>query len=66
MKNTTDLRNELIKTFADLKKRKIDTTSAKAMVAVSNSILKSASLEADYNKFLGSKSKIGFLETPTK
>jgi len=66
MKNTTDLRNELINVFEDLKKRKIDVGSAKTMVAVSNSILKSASVEADYNKFLGSKDKIEFLKTPAK
>ena len=64
MKNTTDLRNELIEVFDDLKNRKIDTGSAKSMVALSNSILKSASVEADYNKFLGSKSEIEFLKTP--
>jgi len=66
MKNTTDLRNELVDVFADLKKRKIDTGAAKSMVALSNSILKSASVEADYNKFLGKKSEIEFLKTPKK
>ena len=66
MKNTTDLRNELIDVFNDLKKRKIDTGAAKSMVALSNSILKSASIEADYNKFLGNKDQIDFLKTPKK
>lgn len=64
MTNTTELRNQLIEVFKDLKKRKIDTTAAKSMVALSNSILKSASVEADYNKFLGEKSPIDFLKTP--
>tara|TARA_R110000764_G_scaffold228165_1_gene318540 strand:- start:717 stop:923 length:207 start_codon:yes stop_codon:yes gene_type:complete len=64
MKNTTDLRDELIAVFSDLKKRKIDVGSAKTMVAVTNSILKSASVEADYNKFLGNKDEINFLRTP--
>ena len=64
MKNTTELRAELVIVFNDLKKRKIDTSSAKTMVAVTNSMLKSVGIEADYNKFLGSKNKIKFLETP--
>jgi hypothetical protein len=63
MKNTTEMRNELVNVFANLKNRKIDVTTAKSMVAISNSILKSASTEADYNKFLGRKHEIKFLKT---
>ena len=66
MKNTTDLRDELINVFEDLKARKIDVSSAKTMVAVSNQILKSATAEANYNKFIGKKNEIKFLKTPTK
>lgn len=66
MRNTTELRNEMVKVFNDLKGRKIDTTSAKTMVLVSNSILKSAAIEADYNKFIGQKTEIEFLKTPEK
>ena len=64
MKNTTELRNELLNVFKDLKNRKIDVSSAKAMVGISNSILKTATSEADYNKFLGEKTQIEFLKTP--
>ena len=56
----------MIEVFKDLKNRKIDTKSAKTMVAVSNCILKSTSIEADYNKFLGRKDKIDFLESKKK
>jgi len=63
MKNTTELRKELVTVFQNLKNRKIDTASAKSMVAISNSILKSAGIEADYNKFLGKKEQIEFLKT---
>lgn len=66
MKNTTELRGELITVFKGLKSRKLDVTTAKTMVNVSNAILKSASTEADYNKFLGKKNIIKFLETPNK
>ena len=34
------------------------------MVGLSNSILKTATSEADYNKFLGKKVEIDFLKTP--
>jgi len=66
MKNTSELRTEMIEVFKDLKNRKIDTKSAKTMVMVSNCILKSASIEADYNKFLGKKNEIDFLQTGGK
>ncbi len=66
MKNTTELRSELLDVFADLKNRKIDVGAAKAMVGLSNSILKTATSEADYNKFLGKKVEIEFLSTPQK
>ncbi len=45
MKNITELRDELVKTFQDLKARKIDIQPAKTMVGVSNYILKSAAGE---------------------
>lgn len=63
MKNTTELRSELVTVFKNLKNRKIDIASAKSMVAISNSILKSAAIEADYNKFIGKKDEISFLKT---
>lgn len=66
MKNTSELRKEMIEVFQDLKNRKIDTKAAKTMVAVSNCILKSTSIEADYNKFLGRKDEIDFLKTDDK
>lgn len=64
MENTTELRKELVQVFTKLKNRKIDTQAAKAFVGISNSILKSAATEADYNKFLGEKAEIKFLKTP--
>lgn len=64
MDNTTELRKQMIEVFNDLKKRKIDTSTAKSFVGVCNSILKTASVEADYNKFLGNKKEISFLKTP--
>jgi len=64
MKNTTELRDELVQTFKHLKARQIDIQAAKTMVAVTNSILKSASLEMDHKKMTGDEEDIQFLKTP--
>ena len=64
MQNTTELRNELTKSFNDLKEKKTDVTTVKALVAITNNVLKSAYIEADYNKFLGLRTEIKFLKTP--
>lgn len=63
MQNTKDLRDEMVKVFQDLRDEKISTKTARSMVAVGNVILKSAAVEADYNKFLGLKKEIGFIKT---
>ena len=64
MKNATDLRNELVKVFEDLKSGEIGIKQAKASVGITNSILKSAALEAEYSKFTNNPVPIEFLETP--
>lgn len=66
MKNTSDLRKEMVKVFEKLRDSEIDTLVAKTMVATSNSILKSLAIEAEYNKFLGLKDRINFLKTVDK
>ena len=63
MKNVKDLRNELIDVFAQVKSNKIEIKQAKAIVAVSNSILKSTQLELDHSKLIGSRKAIDFLKT---
>lgn len=64
MKNTTELRNELVSVLQDLRSRSIDVQTAKAIVGTSNSLLKSAQLEMEHSKMTGSKKKIDFLESP--
>ena len=64
MKNTTELRDSMVQLFEDLKSKKVDVQTAKAGVAISGAMIKSASLEADYNKFLGVRTEIDFLKTP--
>jgi hypothetical protein len=63
MNNASDLRKELISLYNDLKSGKIDVKSAKALVSVSNCLLKSAAIEAEYNKFLNEKTEMEFLKT---
>ena len=62
MRNVTELREELVNAYSDLKNKKLDVQTVKALVAISNSMLKSSSQELDYNKFLGKRTKINFLE----
>jgi len=66
MKNTTELRDQLVSVFLDVKKRKLDIVSAKVMISAGNSILKTAVAELEHNRFLGKKKEIKFLTTPTK
>ena len=64
MKNTTDLRDELIRAYDELKNRKIDIATAKAMIGFSNAMMKTVSQEAEYHKMTKSKNPIEFLVTP--
>ena len=63
MKNITELRNELSELYKNVKANKIDLPHAKALVATSNSIIKTVKTELEYNKFTGNKKKkISFIE----
>ena len=63
MKNTKELRDELVKVFNGVKTGKIEVSKGKTLVATSNAMLKSAQLELEQNKLLSNKKKIDFLET---
>lgn len=64
MENTKKLRIELTELYEKLKRNEIDISKAKAMIAATNVMVKSASLELDYKKVMGDKDKtIPFLET---
>lgn len=64
MENTTEVRAELKTLYSDLKQKKVDHKTAKTMVSVTNSMLKSAALEMDHSKMIGDKREIKFLATP--
>lgn len=63
MKNTTELRSELAKVFVQLKERKINTDEARSFTSISNSMVKSAIAEGNYNRYLENNSPIPFLAT---
>lgn len=63
MKNTKELRDELVKVFQGVSDGTIETSTGKTLVATSNAMLKSAQLELEQNKLLGKKKNIKFLET---
>jgi len=65
MENVQGLRCELSKVFKQLKNNELDIQQAKAIVATSNSMLKSAQLEMEHSKMTGSAKSISFLETKT-
>lgn len=63
MENTTEIRTKLASTYDDLIKGKITTQVAQEIVRICNAMLKSAAIEADYNKYLGKNDEISFLKT---
>ena len=64
MKNTTELRDSLTGVFADLRNETLEVQRAKALIATSNSMLKSLQLEMEHSKMIGSKKAIKFARTP--
>jgi transposase-like protein len=63
MKNTKELRSQLSELFTEVKEKAIDPKIANALVKVSNSMLKSASLEMEHSKMTKSNKEIEFLKT---
>jgi len=62
MKNVTDLRTELVSVFSAVKSKKMELSKAKSLVQTSHAIMKTAIAELNYNKHMGTKKKIKFLE----
>lgn len=63
MKNVKAVRDELVKVFNGVKSGEIKNTEGKTLVAATNAMLKSAQLELEHSKLVGSIKKIKFLET---
>ena len=63
MKNAEKLRQKLSETFEALESGEVDVQQAKVIVATSNAMLKSAQLEMEHSKMIGSVRAIKFLKT---
>jgi len=60
--NVTQLRNQLVSIFTQLRNKEIGVTEAKELANVSGKIISSAKTQLEYNRYCGSKEKIKFLE----
>jgi len=63
MKNVKQLRDELVNVFHAVKTGDMEVGQGKTLVATSNAMLKSAQLELEHSKLVGTAKKITFLET---
>lgn len=63
MENVKQLRTELSGVFNQVKSGEMEVQTGKALVATSNAMLKSAQLELEHSKMVGSEKEIGFLKT---
>lgn len=62
MKNITELRTDLAKTYDALKTNKISFEKAAALGSMAGKILSSCGTELEYNKHMKRRNKIAFLE----
>lgn len=60
--NVTELRNNLVEIFNQLRRKEIGQSEAKELANVSGKIISSAKAQLEYNKYCGSKERIKFLE----
>ena len=58
----TDLRDDLIRVYSDLRDKKIGIQEARGLANVSGKIKSTAKTQIEYNKMTGNKDKIEFLE----
>ena len=63
MNNVKQLRDELVKVFHAVKDGNMEVGQGKTLVATSNAMLKSAQLELEHSKLIGTKKEINFLKT---
>ena len=66
MKNANDLRDNLSTLWDEVKNDQVDIQKAKALVATSNSMLKSAQLQMEQTKMTGENKKLSFLDIQEK
>ena len=59
--NVTDLRNHLIEVYEQLKNNDIGMQEAKGLANVAGKIISTGKSQMEYNKMVGSKTRIKFL-----
>lgn len=59
--NVTNLRNDLVKVYEQLRNKEIGVSEASEAANVAGKILSSAKVQLEYNKYCGSKDEIVFL-----
>ena len=63
MKNMDDLRSVIFETIDDVRKSKIDATTAKAISELAQNVINSAKAEADYARATGQAVRSGLIST---
>jgi hypothetical protein len=58
----TDLRDDLLRVYQNIENKKIGLNLAKEKANIAGKVLASAKVELEYNKLIGNKTKIDFLE----
>jgi phage terminase large subunit-like protein len=62
IKNIEQLTDELQKIFCEVREKKIGKQEAEVLANVAGKIISSAKTKLDYNKFVGAKRPINFME----
>ena len=60
--NITDLRIEMLDLFEKVKNNEVDLKTAKEMSNIAGKVIGNAKAQLEYNKFVGTKSKIAFFQ----
>jgi hypothetical protein len=63
IKNVTDLRDDMLTVYQDLRDGKIGLREAKTRASVCGQVISSAKLQLEYNAYTKSDAKIPFLES---
>lgn len=62
IENVTDLRNDLMDVYNAVRNKEIGLSEAKEVANVAGKILSSCKVQMEYNKYVGSKDSIHFLQ----
>jgi hypothetical protein len=66
MEDITEVRKALVDVFRKVQNKSMDIDQAKMLVTTANSIIHTAAIQLEHNKFTGSTAEIPFLTIPPK